>query len=153
MKKIHMVDVVSEYQKYSTEINNRIHNVLNSGVYIQGQEVKELEKELSNYLNSKYTITCANGTDALCLALMALNLKAGDEVLIPPFTFVSTIEAVCLLGLKPVFVDVDPNTFLLNPALIEANISNKTKVILPVHLFGQCCDMISINIIHLSYNI
>lgn len=153
MKKIHMVDVVSEYQKYSTEINSRIQNVLNSGVYIQGEEVKELENELSSYLNSKHTITCGNGTDALCLALMALNLKAGDEVLIPPFTFVSTIEAICLLGLKPVFVDIEPNTFLLNPSLIESSISNKTKVILPVHLFGQCCDMTSINIIAKKYNL
>jgi len=148
-----MVDVVSEYNKYSEQINERIQNVLNSGVYIQGSEVQQLEQELSVFLNSKYTITCGNGTDALCLALMALDLKQGDEVILPPFTFVSTIEAVCLLGLKPVFVDVQCDSFLLDPELIEQKISNNTKVILPVHLFGQCCNMKHIKLIAKKYNL
>lgn len=148
-----MVDVVSEYNKYSEQINKRIQNVLSSGVYIQGTEVQKLEQELSVFLNSKYTITCANGTDALCLALRALDLKQGDEVILPPFTFVSTVEAVCLLGLKPVFVDIDRDSFLLNSALIEKNISDKTKVILPVHLFGQCCNMRQIKLIAKKYNL
>jgi len=148
-----MVDVVSEYNKYSEQINKRMQNVLNSGVYIQGSEVQQLEQELSVFLNSKYTVTCGNGTDALCLALMALDLKQGDEVILPPFTFVSTIEAVCLLGLKPVFVDVHCESFLLDPALIEHKISDKTKVILPVHLFGQCCDMIQIKSMAKKYNL
>jgi len=141
MKKIKMVDVVTQYKKYSSEINKRILDVIESGCYIQGSVVKNFEKLLSNYFKSTNVISCANGTDALCIALMALDLKRGDEVLVPTFTFVSTVESVCFLGLKPIFLDVDPDTFLLNNQLIEKKISNKTKAIIPVHLFGQCCDM------------
>lgn len=148
-----MVDVVAQYKRYSSVINKRIIDVINSGQYIQGSEVQNFESELSQYLNSKYTISCGNGTDALYIALMALNLKKGSEVIVPTFTFISTVEAVCLLGLKPVFVDIDPNTFLINPELIKNIISNKTKVIIPVHLFGQCCDMIAIKKIAKDYNL
>ena len=141
MKKIHMVDVVTEYQSYSSEIQKVIRDVLSSGAYIQGNKVKSFEALLCQYLNLKYTISCGNGTDALQVALMALNLNAGDEVLVPSFTFVSTVETVCLLGLKPVFIDIDPETFLLDSNCIENNISRNTKAIIPVHLFGQCCNM------------
>ena len=136
-----MVNLVDQYERYSEEIDNRIRNVLTSGNYIGGDFVRKFESELSLYLKSKYTITCGNGTDALFASLMALNLKKGDEVLVPSFTFVSTVEVICLLELKPVFLDIDPNTFLLNSDLIEKYISSRTKVIMPVHLFGQCCDM------------
>ena len=153
MKKIQMVDVVSQYQRYESEINTNILSVLKSGTYIQGPEIKKFELLLSNYLNSKYTISCANGTDALYLALMSLDLQPGDEVIVPSFTFVSTVEAVCLLGLKPIFVDIEPDTFLLNPNLVKDVISQRTKVILPVHLFGQCCDMVLIQEIANKYNL
>ena len=144
MKKIHMVDVVSMYNNHAVIIDQKIKKVINSGSYIQGVEVENFEKKLSYFLQSKFTISCGNGTDALYIALMALDLKKGDEVLVPSFTFVSTVEAVCLLGLVPVFIDVDPDTFLLNHNLISKNISAKTKAIIPVHLFGQCCDMLAI---------
>ena len=141
MRKIHMVDVVREYEKYSMEIDKSIAEVLSSGAYIQGDKVRSFERSLSSYLDVKHTISCANGTDALYVALMALNLNPGDEILVPSFTFVSTIETVCLLGLKPVFLDIDPDTFLLDVQSVESSISSKTKAIIPVHLFGQCCDM------------
>ena len=144
MKKIHMVDVVSMYNSHASIIDQTIKKVIHSGCYIQGVEVNDFEKKLSHFLKSKFTISCGNGTDALYIALMALDLERGDEVLVPSFTFVSTVEAVCLLGLVPVFIDVDPNTFLLNHNLISDSISVKTKAIIPVHLFGQCCDMLAI---------
>ncbi|MBF25216.1 MAG: transcriptional regulator [Flavobacteriales bacterium] len=139
-----MVDVVSQYERYSSQINKKVLDVIKSGCYIKGSEVEKFEKSLSTYLNSKHVISCANGTDALSIALMSLNLNAGDEVLVPTFTFVSTVEAVCLLGLKPVFLDINPKTFLLDHKMVETKISHKTKAIIPVHLFGQCCDMQSI---------
>jgi len=153
MKEIKMVDVVSQYKRYSAQINKRLLNVLESGAYIQGPEVKKFESALSKYLNSKYVVSCANGTDALYVALMSLDLKPGDEVIVPAFTFVSTVEAICLLGLKPVFIDITPDTFLLNHNLIESLISKKTKAIIPVHLFGQCCDMGSIKLIAQKHNL
>ena len=153
MKKIHMVDVVSQYQNYALEINKKITDVLNSGIYIQGDEVKNFELLLAKYLKSKHTISCGNGTDALYVALMSLDFNRGDEILVPSFTFVSSVEAICLLGLTPVFVDINPDTFLLNPNLLEKHISNKTKAIMPVHLFGQCCDMKYINDIARKHNL
>ena len=148
-----MVDVVSHYKKYSKEINKRMEQVISSGVYIQGKEVENFENSLSNYLTSKYTITCGNGTDALYIALMALNLKKGSEVLVPSFTFVSTVEVVCLLGLKPVFVDIDPKTFLIDIQSVNDSININTKAIIPVHLFGQCCNMIDLKIIAKKHNL
>tara|TARA_B100000945_G_scaffold197273_2_gene158620 strand:- start:2361 stop:3485 length:1125 start_codon:yes stop_codon:yes gene_type:complete len=153
MKKIQMVDVVAEYEKYSSEINKQIFNVLKSGCYIKGKVVSDFEQSLSNYLQSEYVISCGNGTDALYIALMSLNLQRGDEVLVPTFTFVSTVEAVCLLGLKPVFLDIDKDTFLLNEKLIENKISSKTRAIIPVHLFGQCCNMDLITSIAKKHNL
>lgn len=148
-----MVDVVSPHKKYAEEINQRMKQVISSGVYIQGEEVKNFENSLSNYLNSKYTITCGNGTDALYIALMSLNLKKGSEVLVPSFTFVSTVEVVCLLGLKPVFVDIDPKTFLIDLQSVKDSVNINTKAIIPVHLFGQCCNMIELKIIAEKYNL
>mgnify|MGYP001183938177 CR=1 FL=1 len=153
MKKIQMVDVVSQYDKHSHEISQRIFKVLKSGCYIKGKEVDNFEKKLSKYMGSKHTISCANGTDALQIALMSLNLSVGDEVIVPGFTFVSTVEAVCLLGLKPVFLDIHLDTFLLNENLIEQSISEKTRAIIPVHLFGQCCNMKIIKSIADKYNL
>ena len=144
MKKIHMVDVVSMYKTHASIIDKKIKKVINSGSYIRGVEVEGFEDNLSHFLKSKFTISCGNGTDALYIALMALDLKKGDEVLVPSFTFVSTVEAICLLGLVPVFVDIDPDSFLLNHSLIPDSITTKTKAIIPVHLFGQCCDMLAI---------
>lgn len=148
-----MVDVVSQYNKHSKDINQRIFNVLNSGCYIRGEEVYNFEKQLSEYIGSKHVITCANGTDALQIALMSLDLAVGDEVIVPTFTFVSTVEAVCLLGLKPIFLDIHSDTFLLNETLIEQSISKKTRAIIPVHLFGQCCNMKVIKSISDKYNL
>ena len=153
MKKIHMVDVVGEYTKHSSVINKKILDVISSGIYIQGPEVHSFEKSLSDYLNSQHVISCGNGTDALYIGLMSLGLEPGDEVIVPSFTFVSTVEVICLLGLIPVFVDIEPDTFLLNSSLIEKNITKKTKAIIPVHLFGQCCDMIGIKLIAKKYNL
>ena len=153
MKKIQMVDVVSQYEKHADVINEKILNVIKSGCYIQGLEVENFENELSNYLNSKYTISCANGTDALYVALMSLDFNVGDEILVPSFTFVSTVETICLLGLKPVFIDIHPDTFLLNESLIKNLISNRTRAIIPVHLFGQCCDMSHLKKVSKKYNL
>ena len=153
MKKIHMVDVVSMYNSHASTIDKKIKNVITSGSYIQGLEVDGFEKKLSSFLKSKFVISCGNGTDALYVAMMALNLKKGDEVLVPSFTFVSTVEAVCLLGLVPIFIDIDPGTFLLNHKLISKNISRRTKAIIPVHLFGQCCDMFEIKKVAKKYNL
>ena len=141
------------YSQKFTELNQKIFNVLNSGCYIRGKEVNDFEKQISEYLGVNHTISCANGTDALQIALMSLNLSLGDEVIVPTFTFVSTVEAVCLLGLKPVFLDIHPDTFLLNENLIEQSISEKTRAIIPVHLFGQCCNMKAIKFIADKYNL
>ena len=148
-----MVDVVSMYNRHSKEIDRKIKYLINKGSFIQGDEVIAFEKNLSKFLKSKHTISCGNGTDALYIALMALDLKPGDEVIVPSFTFISTVEAVCLLGLKPVFVDINPNTFLIDVEMIENSITEKVKAVIPVHLFGQCCDMDEILRISKQYNI
>ena len=153
MEKIQMVDVVSMYNRHSKEIDRKIKYLINKGSFIQGNEVIGFEENLSKFLKSKHTISCGNGTDALYIALMALDLKPGDEVIVPSFTFISTVEAVCLLGLKPVFVDINPNTFLIDVEMIENSITEKVKAVIPVHLFGQCCDMVEILRISKQYNI
>ena len=153
MKKIQMVDVVSQYKRFSNKIDKAIKDVIISGNYIQGEKVKCFEQSLANYLNVNHVISCANGTDALQIAFMSLDLSPGDEVLVPTFTFVSTVEVICLLGLVPVFLDVEKNTFLLDPVLVEQSISKKTKAIIPVHLFGQCCNMHLIKQIAKHYNL
>ena len=136
-----MVDLISQYHKIKSEIDKAVINTIESSKYINGPEVIEFKRSLENYLNVKHVIPCANGTDALQIALMALSLKPGDEVICPSFTYVATAEVISLLGLKPVMTDVDPNTFNITADLIKPHITKKTKVIVPVHLFGQSCDM------------
>ena len=139
MKKINMVDLNGQYRKIRWQINREIKKVIKSSSFINGPVVKEFQNNLQNYLNVRHVIPCANGTDALQIALMALDLKRGDEVITTNFSFASTIEVILLLGLKPVIVDIDPRTFNIDPSLIESKITKKTKVIIPVHLFGQSC--------------
>ena len=141
MKKINMVDLNGQYRKIRWQINREIKKVIKSSSFINGPIVKEFQNNLQNYLNVRHVIPCANGTDALQIALMALDLKRGDEVITTNFSFASTIEVILLLGLKPVIVDIDPRTFNIDPSLIESKINKKTKVIIPVHLFGQSCKI------------
>lgn len=139
-----MNDVVAQYKRYQLEIDEAIFKVIRSGNYINGNAVKEFETQLSKYLEGAYVITCANGTDALQIALMALELNPGDEVITTPFTFAATAEVVKLLGLEIVYADINPNTLNIDSQKIEGLITSKTKAIIPVHLFGQCADMSSI---------
>lgn len=141
MRPIQMVDTKSQYLKIKTEVDSAIHAVLDSAMYINGKPVQEFAANLSAYLNVKHTIPCANGTDALQIAMMALDLQPGDEVITPSFTYIATTEVVALLKLKPVFVEVDPKTFCIDPAALRKAITPKTKVIVPVHLYGQAAPM------------
>ena len=141
---IQMVDLKGQYLKINDEINAAIQNVLDSTSFINGPQVKSFANNLQSYLNVKHVIPCANGTDALQVAFMALDLKPGDEVIVPCFTYVATAEVIALLGLKPVLVDVDPNTFQIDIDALESAITAKTKAVVPVHLFGQCADMESV---------
>jgi len=141
MRKIQMVDLTTQYQKIQEEIDQAIANVIHSASFINGPEVKKFSHNLATYLDVSHVIPCANGTDALQIALMALGLKAGDEVITSPFTFVATAEVIALLGLKPVFVDIHPDTFNLDESKLEHAINARTKCIIPVHLFGQSCEM------------
>jgi dTDP-4-amino-4,6-dideoxygalactose transaminase len=144
MKKIQMVDLISQYEKIKPEVDEAIMGVLSSAQFINGPEVRSFQEELERYLGVKHVIPCANGTDALQIALMALGLKPGDEVITPSFTYIATTEVMALLGLKPVFVEVDKDTFCLDPSAIEAAITSRTKAIVPVHLYGQAADMAAI---------
>ena len=141
MKNIQMVDLKGQYSKIKEEVDAALQEVLHTTSFINGPAVKEFTNNLQGYLNVKYVIPCANGTDALQIALMALNLQPGDEIICPDFTFVATAEVAELLGLKTVLVDVDPDTFMLSADSIEKAITPKTKAIVPVHLFGQCAPM------------
>ena len=141
MKKIHMVDLLSQYEKIQNEVDTAVLDVVKSGAYINGPEVKEFAKELENYLGVKHVIPCANGTDALQIALMAAGCQPGDEVITPSFTYVATAEVIALLNLKPVFVEVEPNAFTLDPEAVKNAITSKTKAIIPVHLYGICAPM------------
>ncbi|QHN64413.1 DegT/DnrJ/EryC1/StrS family aminotransferase [Bergeyella cardium] len=141
MKKIQMVDLQSQYFKIKNEVDNAVLNVMESAQFINGQEVKFFQKELEEYLGVKNVIPCANGTDALQIALMALDLEEGDEVITADFTFAATVEVIHLLKLKAVLVDVDYDTFTISPDRIRQAITPKTKAIIPVHLFGQCANM------------
>jgi len=153
MRKIQMVDLQSQYLSIKPEISEAIQNVLNNTDFIKGTDVGHFEHELAEFIDCKYVISCANGTDALQIALMSLDLKPGDEVITTPFSFVSTAEVIALLGLKPVFVDINPDTFLLDEHLIEAKITSATKAIIPVHLFGQTANMELIMQIASRYNL
>ncbi|MFK8009477.1 MAG: DegT/DnrJ/EryC1/StrS family aminotransferase [Saprospiraceae bacterium] len=140
-KKIHMVDVGGQYRNMKLEIDQAVIEVIESGQFINGPKVKEFQADLEKFLEVKHVIPCANGTDALQIALMALNLKPGDEVIVPAFTYVATAEVIALLQLTPIMVDVDPDTFNLTAEIFEKAITPKTKAVVPVHLFGQCSDM------------
>ncbi len=140
-KKIQMVDLKGQYEKIKAEVDKGIQEVINNTAFINGPAVKEFQADLETYLKVKHVIPCANGTDALQIAMMALGLKPGDEVITASFTYVATAEVIGLLGLTPVLVDVYPDTFDIDVEAIEKNITSKTKAIVPVHLFGQCADM------------
>lgn len=141
MKKIQMVDLISQYEKIQPEIDKAVIDVIRSSQYINGPEVKSFQSELENYLHATHVIPCANGTDALQIVMMALGFLPGDEVITANFTYVATAEVIALLKLKPVLVDVNPDTFMIDPKSIEAAITSRTVAIVPVHLFGQCADM------------
>ena len=153
MKEIRMVDLKGQYQKIKNEIDGAVLEVIEQTSFINGPAVKELQSALENYLNVKNAIPCANGTDALQIALMALDLKPGDEVITPDFTFISTVEVIELLRLKAILVDVDPGNFNIDPEAVIKAIGPKTRAIIPVHLFGQCAPMEEINIIAKKHNL
>lgn len=136
-----MVDLQSQYQKIKTNIDFAIQETINDAIFIKGPKVEALQQKLEEYLNVLKVVTCGNGTDALQIAMMALDLKVGDEVIVPAFTYVATAEVIGLLGLTPVMIDVDPKAFNITGDLVKEALSNKTKLIVPVHLFGQCTDM------------
>lgn len=148
-----MVDVKSQYLKIKEEIDLGIQEVLDTTAFINGPKVKKFQQEFESYLNVKHVIPCANGTDALQIAMMAVGLKPGDEVIVPAFTYVATAEVIALLGLIPVMVDVDADTFNINIAALKAAITPKTKAIVPVHLYGQSADMESIMEIAQEYKL
>ncbi|MBL1219825.1 DegT/DnrJ/EryC1/StrS family aminotransferase [Chryseobacterium sp. L7] len=139
--KIQMVDLKGQYEKIKTEVDAGIQDCLNNTAFINGPAVKEFQQAFEKYLNVKHVIPCANGTDALQIAMMALDLKPGDEVICPAFTYVATAEVIGLLGLKPIMVDVDENTFDIQLDGLEKYLTSKTKAIVPVHLYGQSADM------------
>ncbi len=153
MDSIQMVDLRNQYHRIKDKIDAAVLDVVASSNYIQGQEVRKFEENLSHFTGSNHVISCANGTDALMAALMACGVERGDEVITVPFTFISTVEVVALLGAFPVFADVTPDTFTINPNHIESLITDKTKAIVPVHLFGQCADMEPIMTIARKHNI
>ncbi len=141
MKKIQMVDLQSQYARIQPQIDKAILDVVSSAAFINGPEVKSFQSDLEDYLDVKHVIPCANGTDALQIAMMGLGLEPGDEVITADFTFAATVEVIALLQLTPVLVDVDPNTFNIDLESMEKAITPKTKAIVPVHLFGQCAQM------------
>ena len=147
------IDLKSQYRHLKNEIDAGISRVLDHGQFILGPEVEELEEKLAEYTGAKYCISVANGTDALQIAQMAFGIGPGDEVITPGFTYIATAETVALLGAKPVYVDVDPRTYNIDPALIEAAITTRTKAIIPVSLYGQCADFDVINEIAARHNI
>lgn len=141
MKPIEMVDLKGQYAHIKNKIDEAIKNVIDNAAFINGPDVKQFAESLQSYLQIEHVIPCANGTDALQIAMMALDLKPGDEVITPSFTYAATCEVIALLHLTPVFVDADPETFNIDIQKIEAAITPKTKAIVPVHLYGQCADM------------
>lgn len=147
------IDLKSQYLRLKADIDAGIQRVLDHGQYILGPEVAELEERLVNYTGAKYCVSVANGTDALQIAMMALGIGPGDEVITPGFTYIATAETVALLRAKPVYVDIDEHTYNVDPALIEAAITSRTKAIIPVSLYGQCADFDAINAIATRYGI
>lgn len=148
-----MVDLYGQYLRFKAEIDGAMQGVIETSTFIKGTQVKLFADELARYLAVSHVIPCGNGTDALQIALMGLGLQPGDEVIVPAFTYVAAVEVIALLGLTPVLVDVDPQTFNIDPYLIVKAISPKTKAIITVHLFGQCCDMESIMEIASAHNL
>ncbi len=148
-----MVDLKTQYDKIGAEVDEAIRSILKSSAFIKGPEVKLFEEELQKYLGVQHVISCANGTDALQIAMMTLGLKPGDEVITTNFTFIATVEVVALLGLKPVLVEPGVGSFNISPEAIQKAITPKTKAIVPVHLFGQCSDMEEIMRIAAKYNL
>ncbi|MDG2960571.1 DegT/DnrJ/EryC1/StrS aminotransferase family protein [Bisgaard Taxon 10/6] len=147
------IDLNAQQQRIKAQIDAGIQKVLTHGKYILGPEVAELEEKLAAYVGAKYCISCANGTDALQIAQMALGIGAGDEVITPGFTYIATAETVALLGAKPVYVDVDPKTYNIDAAKLEAAITPRTKAIIPVSLYGQCADFDAVNAVAQKYNL
>lgn len=144
---MNFIDLKSQYEFLRDSINPRLNSVLEHGQYVMGPEVRELEGVLAAFVGSKYCITCSSGTDALLLSLMALDIKPGDEVVTTPFSFFATAEAITLLGAIPVFVDIEASSYNMDPALLEDALSERTKAIIPVSLYGQCADYDAINAI------
>jgi UDP-2-acetamido-2-deoxy-ribo-hexuluronate aminotransferase len=153
VKKIEMVDLKGQYEQIKSEIQAGINEVLDTASFIGGSAVSKFQKSFETYLDVKHVIPCANGTDALQIAMMSLDLKPGDEIITPSFTYIATTEVIALLNLTPVFVDVDPRTFCIDPLKIEAAITSKTKAIVPVHLYGQAAEMDQIMEIAQKHNL
>jgi UDP-2-acetamido-2-deoxy-ribo-hexuluronate aminotransferase len=153
MKNIQMVDLLGQHTRIRKEIDSAMAKVIESSAFINGPEVSAFQKNLEKYSGTSHAITCANGTDALQIALMALGLEPGDEIITTPFTFIATVEAIAILGLKPVFVDACGRCFNIDTSQIEKNITGKTRVILPVHLYGQCSNMDAIMEIATRHNL
>ncbi|MPL85844.1 UDP-2-acetamido-2-deoxy-3-oxo-D-glucuronate aminotransferase [bioreactor metagenome] len=153
MKKIEMVDLKSQYLRIKTEIDSAINEVIENTAFINGKHVETFSENLKTYLGVNYVVPCANGTDALQVALMALNLKTGDEVIVPSFTFIASAEVIGLLGLRPVMVDVDYDNFNVTAKNIEKAITVNTKAIIPVHLFGQASQMEEIMLLAKKYDL
>ncbi len=153
MENLKMVDLKGQYERIKNEIDIEISKVIESTAFINGSVVTDFTHDFEAYLGVKHVIPCGNGTDALQVALMALGLEPGDEVISPDFTFVATVEAIALLGLKPRLVDVTPDTFTIDPEKIEQTITEKTKAIIPVHLYGQCANLEEIKNIATKYNL
>ena len=153
MRPLQMVDTKSQYLKIKSEVDAAVLGVIESSQFIGGKVLNDFAQNLATYIGVKYVIPCANGTDALQIAMMALDLQPGDEVITPSFTYIATVEAAALLKLQPVFVDVDANTFCMDPDLIEKAITPKTKAILPVHLYGHAANMEKIMAIAKKHNL
>lgn len=147
------VDLQKQYQRIKNDVDTRIQNVINSGQFILGKEHQELEKKLAEFIGCKHCVAISSGTDALLVAMMALNIKAGDEVITSPFSFFATAEVIALLGATPVFIDIDPKTYNMDIDKLEQAITPKTKLIMPVSIYGQCPDFDRINAIAEKYNL
>ena len=151
--KINFIDLQAQYQDYKSEIDKEVLEVMTSAQFIGGPKLAKLEEDLATYTGAKHAIGCSSGTDALLLALMALDIGPGDEVITTPSTFIATAEVIALLGAKSVFVDIDEQTYNIDPSLIESAITKQTKAIIPVSLYGQCADMDAINAVADKYSI
>ncbi|NOY38508.1 MAG: DegT/DnrJ/EryC1/StrS family aminotransferase [Chlorobi bacterium] len=153
MKSIRMVDLQSQYLKLKKEIDDAMQEVILSSAFINGPSVKKFAENLADYAGTAHVVPCGNGTDALQVSLMALDLKPGDEVIVPDFTFIATVEVVAFMGLTPVVTDVDPDTFMMRPDEIEKAVTSRTRAIIPVHLYGQCAPMEDILTIAKKHNL